>query len=679
MKRLHWLLAISCLLLAVGCARMGQPDGGWYDDTPPRVIGATPGDKATDVKAKKITIYFNEYIKLEDAQNKVIVSPPQLEMPEIKATGTRIVVELKDSLKENTTYTVDFGDAISDNNEGNPMGNYTYSFSTGERIDTFEVAGYVLNAEDLEPLKGIMVGVYDDLSDTVLKTKPMIRISRTDGNGHFTVKGLAPGTYRAYALKDADGDFVFSQKSEMVAFNHDTFSPSSKPDTRQDTIWRDTLHIDNILIRPYTHFLPDDITLLAFTAEQTDRQLIKTERKEPERLDVYFTYGNEQLPVMHGLNFDSSDAFVLEKNERQDSLYYWLKDTALVNQDTLRIEMQYLMSDSTSQLISKTDTIEFLPKVSYEKRMKERQKELEKLQKEQAKKNKKRGAQRGAPKDTPKDAPKDERDGAAQDSTAADNPPLPVTLPVKPLEVKILSSGLSPEDRLVMEVPVPLARLDTAAIQLLHTKDSVTTPVPFTFSSSSVNIRQYIIDADWKEAESYTLKIDSAALETIYGLTSAAVNQSIKIKGPDECSMLTVNLAGAKEGNLVVQLLDSQGKVTRQKQVQRGSVTFRYLNPGNYYLRAFADANGNNKWDTGDYDADLQAERVYYYPEVTECKAKWDMTRSWDLNSTPTYKQKPGALIKQKGDKAKKLQNRNAQRAKQLGIEYIQDKTGIKL
>ena len=316
---------------------MGQPDGGWYDDTPPRVIGATPADKATDVSAKKINIWFNEYIKIQDAQNKVIVSPPQLEQPEIKDNGRRIVVELKDSLKPNTTYTIDFGDAISDNNEGNPMGNYTYSFSTGDHIDTLEVSGYVLNAEDLEPIKGIQVGLYDDLSDTIFRQKPMIRISRTDSRGHFTIKGVAPGTYRCYALQDADGDFVYNQKSEQLAFSHQTFEPSWKPDTRQDTIWRDTLHIDNILRIPYTHFLPDDITLLAFAAEQTDRYLLKTERQEPNKFSFYFSYGNPELPVIRGLNFLSDSAFVMEASARRDTLTYWLRDTALVNQDTLRM------------------------------------------------------------------------------------------------------------------------------------------------------------------------------------------------------------------------------------------------------------------------------------------------------------------------------------------------------
>jgi hypothetical protein len=200
MRKVFGLLAIGCLLLAVGCARMGQPDGGWYDDDPPRVIASTPKDQETGVTSQKVAIYFNEYIKLADATQKVIVSPPQLEMPEIKGAGKKIIVELKDSLKPNTTYTVDFSDAISDNNEDNPMGNYTFTFSTGEQIDTFEVAGYVLDASNLEPVKGILVGLYDNLSDSAFKTKPLLRVSRTNGSGHFVIKGVAPGEYRVYGL-----------------------------------------------------------------------------------------------------------------------------------------------------------------------------------------------------------------------------------------------------------------------------------------------------------------------------------------------------------------------------------------------------------------------------------------------------------------------------------------------
>ena len=124
------------LLLLQGCARMGNPDGGWFDETPPRVIGADPAEGATNVKKKKVLINFDEYIKIDNPTENVVVSPPQLEAPEIKGEGKRISVQLVDSLKPNTTYTIDFSNAISDNNEGNPLGDYAYTFSTGDHIDT---------------------------------------------------------------------------------------------------------------------------------------------------------------------------------------------------------------------------------------------------------------------------------------------------------------------------------------------------------------------------------------------------------------------------------------------------------------------------------------------------------------------------------------------------------------
>jgi 5-hydroxyisourate hydrolase-like protein (transthyretin family) len=179
--------------------------------------------------------------------------------PEIKSEGKSIRVTLADSLKANTTYTIDFSDAISDNNEGNPLGNYTYSFSTGDHIDTLQVAGYVLDAENLEPIKGILVGLYRNLADSAFIKLPMLRVSRTDSRGRFVVKGVAPGSYRVYALQDADGDYKFSQKSEKIAFSHEIIVPSCKPDTRQDTLWTDSLHIKDITRVPYTHFLPDQL------------------------------------------------------------------------------------------------------------------------------------------------------------------------------------------------------------------------------------------------------------------------------------------------------------------------------------------------------------------------------------------------------------------------------------
>lgn len=639
------LLYICCIALAmIGCARMGQPDGGWYDDDPPKVVACIPKDQATNISAKKITILFDEYIKLTDATNKVIVSPPQLEVPDIKATGKKIVVELQDSLVPNTTYTIDFSDAISDNNENNPMGSYTYSFSTGERIDTFEVSGYVLDASNLEPIKGIMVGLYNNLADSAFQTKPMLRVSRTDSRGHFVVKGVAPGTYRAYALQDMDGDFRFSQKSEMIGYNHLTFEPGSKPDTRTDTIWRDSLHIDALIKVPYTHFLPDDITLLAFTHVQTDRFLIKTERVEANKFSMYFSYGNPQLPVIKGLNFDSDSAFVIETNEKQDTIHYWLRDTALVNQDTLRMEVSYLMTDSAGVLINQTDTTDVLAKVSFAKR----QKELNK-QKDQWRKDIEKRLKRGEEADT--------------------------IWREKPLEVKYDAPASMDPDKIVrIEMPTPLQHCDTAAVHLYSMIDSVWYESDCRMVPIPNQIRNYKLLADWRPGIEYSLEVDSAAFIDIYGNISDAFKQGIKVKTEDEYGTLKLNITGVEDSAMIVQLLNSSGKIVKQVKTQNHTAEFKFIKPDKYYVSAFIDSNGNGIWDTGNYTDDRQAEAVYYYPREIECKAKWDVTQTWNVTGTPIYKQKPEKITKQKPEAAKKLKNRNAERARQLGITYLKDK-----
>ena len=644
MKKLLYIFCIACVV--VGCARMGSPDGGWFDDDPPVVIGSNPVDQSTNVSAKKITIYFDEFIKLEDATNKVIVSPPQLEMPEIKATGKRIVVELQDTLKENITYTIDFSDAISDNNEGNPLGNYTFSFSTGDRIDTMEVAGYVLDASNLEPIKGILVGLYEDLADSAFKTKPMLRVSRSDSRGHFVIKGVAPGSYRTYALKDADGDFRFGQKSEMLAFNHEIYVPSSKPDVRIDTIWRDSLHIETFRQTPYTHFLPDDVTLLAFTHIQTERFLLKTERKDPEMFTMFFTYGHPDLPVIKGLNFNADSAFVIETREEQDTINYWLRDTTLVNQDTLRMELTYMMTDTLGNLVSQTDTLEVLSKIPYAKRQKELAKEIEKWQKEQERLKK---------REEPYDS----------------------IYPAMPLKPSVKApQQIDPDKKIEIEMPTPLQRVDTTAIHLYSMIDSAWYEAPLTFRPIPHRLRFYEIQAEWRPGIEYSLEIDSAAFEDIYGHVSEAYKQGLKVKSLDEYSTLNIKLSGIADSlPLRVRLLNKSDAIVKDVLAKDGVAKFEYVNPDTYYLSALVDTNGNGVWDTGDYDADRQAEAVYYYPREIEIKERWDVTQQWNLTTVPRYKQKPLAITKQKADAEKKLRNRNLDRARELGIEYNKTKT----
>ena len=165
-RRLLGGVAIAAALYS--CASVGRIEGGPYDETPPRFISGTPTPGALHHNKNKLSIEFDEFIKLDKPNEKIVISPPQVQQPEIKSNGKKVVITLQDTLKPNTTYTFDFGDAIQDNNEGNPLENFFYSFSTGDRLDSMAVAGTVLNAANLEPVKGMLVGLHANLADFLL-------------------------------------------------------------------------------------------------------------------------------------------------------------------------------------------------------------------------------------------------------------------------------------------------------------------------------------------------------------------------------------------------------------------------------------------------------------------------------------------------------------------------------
>ena len=634
-----WLPLLAALTV-VSCAKMGQPDGGWYDETPPVIVRTTPQDKGVNVKQKKISIYFDEYIKVDNPTEKVVISPPQIEQAEIAASGKKIVVELKDTLKPNTTYTVDFSDAITDNNENNPLGNYTYTFSTGDHIDTMEVAGYVLDAQNLEPIKGILVGLYSNLSDTIFTKEPMLRVSRTDSRGKFVIKGVAHGDYRIYALQDADNNYIFNQKSEQIAFTHDIITPSSMPDIRQDTIWRDSLRIDSIVRVGYTHFLPDDIVLRAFTEVQTNRYLVKTERTEPDHFTMFFSYGDSLLPQIRGLNFNEQDAFIIEPTEKQDTITYWLRDTMLVNQDTLRMEVKYMATDTLGVLQLQTDTMDVLAKVPYEKRLKQQADEYEEWKKKQDK-AKKRGKE------------------------------YETEMPKKALEPKYnVASEPAPDQNVIITVPTPLASADTSRIHLYSKHDTLWYRSPFVLRPKPGQHRTYELLGEWRPGIEYSLEVDTMAFTDIYGKTSAPKKQGFKVKTEDAYATLLFDITGMADTTVVVQLLNSQDVMVKEVSTSNGRAEFFYIKPDTYYARMFIDTNKNGIWDTGDYAADRQAETTYYYPDKIECKAKWDLTLTWNPTSRSLNLQKPMTITKQKPEKEKTIKRRNQERAEKLGIPY---------
>lgn len=643
MEKKNLLLCLLALLLTAACASIGNPDGGRFDETPPRVVGSSPADGAVNVSKRKVQILFDEYIKLEKASEKVVISPPQIEPANVRADGKRVKVDFYDSLRANTTYTIDFSDAIEDNNEGNPMGQYTFSFSTGDVIDTMQVSGRVLNAADLEPIKGIMVGLYpaDSIwNDTLFRTRPFLRVSRTNGEGRFTIKGVKDGAYRVRALDDKDGDFVFSQKNERVAFDTTVYVTGSFPDVRMDTVWRDSLWYDSIRVVPYTHYTPDDVLLLAFLEDGQERHLLKTVYPEPTSFTFYFTAPSDSTPRIKGLNFDER-CLVTDASLKNDTVTFWVTDTALIHrQDTLSMILSYMETDTLGQLVVTNDTLDLSPKTTYAKIAAERSKQIEAWEKDRERRQKKA------------------------------KKPLPYE--ENPYERTWLEAGFKPSGSLAPNQNVrylakePILEVDTTKIHFYVKKDTDWLPAPFLFMPEERSAKSYMLYAEWEPGQKYRFVMDTAAVVSVLEHESKSVRQEFHVRAVEEYGSIFIHVISPDTG-VVVQLLSKNDKVEAQQRTDKdGNADFFFMKPGEYYMRCYVDANGNGQWDTGDYASGLQPERVYYFGKPLPLKAQWDLRQDWDIRAVDVARQKPMAITKQKPDKEKKLKNRNAERDREM-------------
>lgn len=631
MKTLIRRLGGVALVLAVvySCASIGHLEGGPIDEDPPRFVEGTPAPGSlNNGKRKRISITFDEYIKLDNPGEKIVISPPQQQQPEVKASSKKVIINLEDTLKANTTYTIDFGDAIQDNNESNPLEGFTYTFSTGDRLDTMVVSGTVLNASNLEPVKGMQVGLHANLEDSAFTKLPFERVGRTDSRGRFAIRGVAPGKYRIYALQDADQNYAFTQPAEAIAFHDSLIVPAWERRTRMDTLWRDTLTIDTVMAVEYTHYLPDDILLRAFKEKVSSQRLARSERLTPKEFSLYFTAPADSLPLLKGLNFDETDAFIIEQTTgRNDTLHYWIKDSLVYRIDTLQMSLTYLYTDSLKQLVPRTDTLRLVSK-----QRPKTEKELKKEQEEKEKERKRR-----------------EEKG---------EPPLVET---EFLTVDVYApNSMDVYDYITLTFAEPLAGMNDTAIHLRHQVDSLWEDIPFTIERDTLDHKVYnfLPGVDWEYGGSYSFEADSTAFHGLYGLFTDKIKKDFKVKTPEEYGAIFFNVTGA-DSTAFVELLDEKDVVVRTVPVTDGKADFYFLNPGKYGARLVQDTNGNGEWDTGDFARKIQPEEVFYYWQVLELKENFELTQTWIIKDRPLDEQKPDDLKKQKPDEDKKNRNRN--------------------
>jgi uncharacterized protein (DUF2141 family) len=582
------------------CANIGTPNGGPYDENPPRFVSSTPAINQINYKGKKVEIIFDELIQIEKPSENVIITPPQLEMPVIRASGRKATVELHDTLKENTTYTIDFTHSISDNNEKNALENFTFAFSTGDVIDSLEVSGYLLRASDLEPMPGITIGLHNNLEDSAFTSEAFVRTSRSNDKGRFTIRNIAPGTYRIYALQDMNRDYRFDQPGEEIAFSDSLIVPTFEFTSRQDTVWKDSLTVDTVMTVHYTRFMPDDIVLCLFK-EDFERQFMqRPERAEENRFTLHFNAPLDTLISPVPLNFTPSDSswYVAQWAEEKKSIHYWLTDSMLWKRDTLLIAVDYLKSDSLNVLRPQTDTLSLSIR----------------------------------------------RRPAAGSSRKKKDEPEPVVF----LGMNSKATGsVNVFDTVSVVFDEPVLNMEKEWFTLHQKIDTLWTPVEFDFYPDSGNPLCFYIHRKWIYEEEFRLEVDSAVIYSIYGKWNNRFNNTFKIKKKDEYGNLYINISDV-DTTAFAELLNSNDMPVRRAKVKDGGVLFMDLKPDKYYVRLIVDLNDNFQWDTGEYAEKRQPEEVYYYSKEITITQNWDIEESWSVKSLDITRQKPLSITKNK-------------------------------
>jgi len=590
------LIIFAIMLMVHACANKAQgPTGGPKDKTPPSVLRSFPANGALNFKKKLIEIDFNKIVTIEKPNDNVIISPPQQKPPEVKSLGKKVTVSFKENLLENTTYSINFGNAIADVNEKNVIKNYLFSFSTGNQIDTLKISGTVINSEDLNPMAGILVGIYQETADSVFSKKPFMRIGKTDENGHFSIDNIKKGNYKVYALGDANQDYMF-QPGEGLAFRDSLVAPTTRIEEMRDTVWKDSTEVDSIRTYMGTRFLPDNIALRYFKENKKRQYFVKYERKEPFVFSLFFNTSQAKLPELKPLNFKWDGKYILEKSNGLDSLTYWITDSLVWKTDTLKMTMNYLKSDSLFQLKPVTDTINVsMRKARVNLRAKAKKINVAKI------------------------------------------------VPLKFLNN--MASVFEIYNPIMLNFETPMQELDFTKVKLFQKVDTTFKQIPFKWRQTDSTKMAYAIDYKWVTEKTYELEIDSAAFTSIYKRTNNPLRSEFKIRSLDEYSSVKLLLASFNP-KAVLQIIDPRDVVLATKPASEKGTIFEYLKPGDYYVRMFIDENGNGKWDTGDFTKKRQPEEVYYYPKKMTLMANWEFEETWDYTSVPLLQQKPIELIK---------------------------------
>jgi hypothetical protein len=578
------------LIFNTSCANFGNgPSGGLKDTIPPVVVRTIPELRSKNFTGNDVRLTFDEFVISDEVSENLIISPPMKKRPLIKMKGKTLIVEFQEDLRKDRTYSLDFKDAVVDNNENNPIKDLRFSFSTGNTYDSLKVSGFVKNAYTQEPVEKALVLLYHQNKLTAVVDTIPDYIGKTDKDGFFVIDNLAKGTYRLFALTDADNSLTYNTTAELIAFDDSLIVPSAKYAARNDTVVKGN---DTLLVTGHVDYLPKTRYLMMFEEEKFDQFLNSSKRSQGNRIDFYFA---ESLSDSFKVNLikpkPQKEWSYIETNLKRDSITVWLTDTIFSNTDSLKFELQYEALDSLNKMYVKHDTLDMIysiPKAPKAKRKKDE----------------------------------------------------PVPVPTINLTTNINSQAHDLYQRILIEAPEPLTLFDTTKVKLYSVEDTVKTRISVQLKKDENSVRKYFIEYPWNENSNYELKVDSATAFNIYGHPSQKLDIKFKTQKEKFYGKIVLTLKGLASP-AIVQLLgnNKDEKVLQKIQIlEDGEIEFPYLKPEKYKLRIVIDKNKNGKWDTGYLAEGIQPEEVIYYPKIIKIKSNFEFRETWNIEYKPDYK-----------------------------------------
>ncbi len=576
------------LIFAVlaGCAKIGAPTGGPKDEDPPKLVGTVPKMYTTNFDRKKIEIIFDEFIILKDASQNLVVSPPMAKKPVIVPLAKSFTVEFKDSLRRNTTYSLNFGNSVTDNNEGNPFENFRYVFSTGDYIDSLCSQGNVINSFDLKADKDpFLVMFHDNLDDSAIYKSIPTYVGRSNAEGSFRIENMHEGRFHLFALKDANTNFKYDP-SEPIAFIDSVF------ELKYSQVDTDTVNVTRLpellpgkqkenkkVIKNYHETSCIALPILHFFTEKGTTQLIKnTDRKERRKLNVLFSLPLDEKFHYNLLSAGDTNGFLVERNKENDSLTFWVLDSTLYKSDSIRISFTYFSADSFKM---HTDTIRF-------------------------------------------NFFDEKADNTKKKKKAVVEKDLIKTIPSS-------GSTLDLTNDFAIQSSYPIKSFDTSLIHLIENIDTLAYQRTYTMYRDSLDTRLLWIKYPWKSETAYKLEIFPGAITDYYNLPTDTAIVTFATMKEEYYGTLILKVKHV-HSPVIIQLID---KSMLQERFITTDTTIRFtmLKPATYSFKAIFDDNRNRKWDTGNMKDKKQPEKVAFNKETVQVRSNWDVESIWDLSA----------------------------------------------